>query len=301
MKAFGWHVVKVVVISFILLQSASFILLFSFRSSSFYKTSLPFIKRGEHYDFAIIGSSRGLTSFDTKKLSHTLQQRGFNFSVDDTHIGSHLLMVKHLLHYKMSFDTLFLVYENSLDSINQISTNDYRFLPFIHKDYVKEYFQRKQATTPLTASAYFPFLALSYYNVEMLFPSVFAIFKPEFRYKYDSNGDYDYPNDKTVEVEGVGRQLSLNFDNGELCELRELCEDHGIELILLLTPNYNSTYKFSGDAFAYDFLDLSKSISQPHFFYDEIHLNKTGKDLLTDVVLSELKYRREDRLTLLYK
>lgn len=63
------------------------------------------------------------------------------------------------------------------------------------------------------------------------------------------------------------------------------CKKNDITLIVLVTPNYQTTYTYSD---AYTILDLSKEAITDAGFYDRIHLNKVGKDSLTSALIRQL-------------
>lgn len=75
-------------------------------------------------------------------------------------------------------------------------------------------------------------------------------------------------------------------------KIRELCEEKEITLILLLTPNYNSVYHIKGAASEFNVLDLSQQVADERFFYDDIHLNKDGKEILSTAVLESISVKQ---------
>lgn len=291
MKEFS-RVFKIAALSLIALQGISFILLFTFRDSSFYKTSQAFRNSNTHYDFAILGSSRGLTSIDTKYLGQQTSQNGFNFSLDDSHIGTHELMLQHLLWNKIDLDTLFLVYENASGTVRKMSSNDYRFLPFIHTSHVSLYMDAMNDTELLKASKYFPFVGLGYYNIELLFPALVSILKPNYSYHYNDFGDYSYPNSRGKLGDIKDKTATLNFNNVQLRRIAKRCKQEGIELVILISPSYKTKFKYEGDFKKYNIIDLSKSVTGAKYFYDQLHLNSRGKEKFTQILSAHLSSNR---------
>jgi hypothetical protein len=293
MKHF-FRVFKIVALSLIALQVISFMLLFSFRNSNFYKPGYAFRNSTNQYDFVILGSSRGLTSIDTKYLSQRIGQKGFNFSLDDSHIGTHELMLEHLIWNKIKLDTLFLVYENSSEVVKKISSNDYRFLPFVHTAHTYGYLRVMKETELLRASQYFPFAGLGYYNIELLFPSLLSFLKPNYRYHYDEYGDYSYPNRGSRLGEAGDKTAELNFNNVQLNRMYDRCSQEGIQLIILISPSFKTTFTYVGDYKKFNVIDLSQSVTDSTYFYDQLHLNSRGKGKFTEIVSTHLLMNKEN-------
>ena len=288
MNPFIKRIFMILLTAFVVLMAVSFCLLLSFRNSNFYKSTYAFRNQHSTYDFIILGSSRGLTSINTRLLGQGLRQKGFNFSMDDSHIGTHELMLRHLLKNEIRFDTLFLVFENSLESVSSLSSNDYRFLPFIHTQYVRSYFRSLSSEEVYTAGDLFPFLPLAYYNIELTAPSVLALARPDFKYRFDEWGDYSYPvHGKSVLEESV-TDVHLNLNNRQLKNIRAICDLKNIVLIILITPSYHTYFKLSGDLEDYNVLDISGTLGGSMYFYDRLHLNQIGKEKLTNILIEQL-------------
>lgn len=286
MKSFLFYLFKILVIAFLIVELSGFLLLRSFRETMFYKTNHAHANSDAHYRYIILGSSRGLTSINTRKLG--VGDTGFNYSMDDTGLSSHRLMLQHLVYHNISADTLFLVYENELERIDKIASSDYRFLPFVSLPYVKNYIKQKNAPGQFMLANLFPFIPLGYYNVELFFPSLYTITDRQFKYRYNDVGDYDYPvsDFRFDDLEYV--EVELNFNNDELREISRICRERDVKLILLIVPAFRVNYKISGGE-RYEIIDLSKESLLPINFYDRIHLNKTGKDSMTRNLMKRLQ------------
>jgi len=283
------RICKIIIYSFVLLEVASILLLYSFQNTNFYKTTYAYRNQGSKFDFAILGSSRPLTSINTLVLGDSLEKRGFNFSLDDSHIGTHELMLKHLLANKISFDTLFLVYETENLTVAKMSSNDYRFLPFINADYVKNYFSDKPEASLLQNSYYFPFLGLGYYNTELLFPCFFGTVRRSFSYNFDHVGDFSYPT-KNKQIEGISEKtMDLNFDNQQLNNIYEICRNESIKLIVVITPSYKTKYLLKGQYTKFNVINLSGSLPESNYYFDQLHLNGRGKEKLTNYLVNHLR------------
>lgn len=283
LKYFG----SVVLVVFLIAECSSFLLLWGLRKSDFFKQNVATHYKGEKFDFIILGSSRGLTSIDTKLLGQGLKQHGFNFSVDDTHLGSQVVMLKHLLANDIKIDTLFLVHD-APTSYKRISTNDYRFFSYISQPYVQDYFKTHESPFDFIAANYFPFLALGYYNVELLIPSIYSLVNPKHRHNFDSVGDFSYPAhsfDAAKIKNRVVRKIDLGSD--ELNEIIKLCSLNSIQLIIVVMPAYQTDFNITNPKNLVVH-KIGGGDWDSSYFYDQQHLNGQGKKRCTEQLIEQL-------------
>src|SRR5690606_22404653 len=127
-----------------------------------------------NFDYIILGSSTGLTTLNTSTIDSALHTKGLNLSMDDTALSSQYLMLQHFLaEGKTTKFCVLAPSAASFDAINHdISDNDYRFLPYIHRDYVTAYFKQytSKSARLISHSKWFPLLGVSYFNTELFYP-----------------------------------------------------------------------------------------------------------------------------------
>ena len=97
MKLFILKIVKYVTVIILMANILGWTGDLILRKSSFFKPSflLNNYKQGEQFDYFILGSSRGLTTLDSKQIDSSLSTKGINLSMDDTDLKTHLLMLNH--------------------------------------------------------------------------------------------------------------------------------------------------------------------------------------------------------------
>ena len=75
------------------------------RNSAFFKPNYVTHLNEKNIDYVILGSSRGLTTLDTKVLDSVWGTKGFNASLDGQNILGSVMMLEHLLanNYKLKY------------------------------------------------------------------------------------------------------------------------------------------------------------------------------------------------------
>ena len=118
--------------------------LYCLKNSSFYKPQFLYHEVNEpKFDYIIIGSSIGLTGLDTQLIDSICNKKGLNLCIDDTSLSSNYLMLQHYYAQNKKVDYC-IVAVSSWDLANKnpaISNNDYRFLPFVNRNYVYQYYK----------------------------------------------------------------------------------------------------------------------------------------------------------------
>lgn len=252
------------------------------KASKFYKPSfIANTIQDQNYDYIILGSSMGLTSINTILVDEFTGLKGLNASMDDTSFASHYLMLRHFVENLGNTKKCFVAI-NPSDISNpspSYSTNDYRFIPFIHKPHVfEELNKREEGINPLKISYYQPFVATSYYNVELTATALQALIFPEKRNRFDEKGNFSYPVAGTP-PNNKFNQETLLWKNPYIDLMERLAKENGIELIYYQPPIYNT--KVINNDSSKSFLNHSDALGKASFFYDKIHVNKFGREQIS--------------------
>lgn len=291
MSKFLKHILLYGSLLFVLLNLLAFGSFWSLKHSQFYKPSFVSNQDNLDLDYIILGSSTGLTTLDSKQIDSLTSWEGLNLSMDDTALPTHYLMLKHFLENGGQTKTC-VVAITPWDVANaspSIGNNDHRFLPFIGEDYVQTHFQNLEEDifAPTTNSSWMPLYGLGYYNVELFYPSLIALAKPNYRNRYDDKGNYVYP-DLGKSLKGDTQKLTeYEFKNPYLEKIQLLCRENSIELILYQSPMLNQHQATSDD---FNLINHSALFSNnPEYFYDNIHVNKNGRKIATDEFVKQLE------------
>ena len=162
MKLFILKIVKYVTVIILMANILGWTGDLILRKSSFFKPSflLNNYKQGEQFDYFILGSSRGLTTLDSKQIDSSLSTKGINLSMDDTDLKTHLLMLNHFFKNGYNSKYCILVLDNLTSSGVKLGDNDYKFASFINEEYLKNHFKTYESNRlkPLFNSLHWPFL-----------------------------------------------------------------------------------------------------------------------------------------------
>ena len=267
--------------------------LWCLRQGEFYKPSFLDSKtRADNYDYIILGASTGLTTLNTKSIDSILNLDGMNLSMDDTDLSSQYLMLQHFL--ALGKTTSYCVLAPGVINFNTknvaFSDNDYRFLPYIDKDYVSAYYNSFQNSESrlLYLSKWFPVLGVGYYNLELFYPAILSVLKPYKHNRFDDKGNYQYPTINEVENDIVHRDsLGIEFTNPYVSKIKELCDLNGITLICYLSPIKNFEAKTTSKSL--NIINHSSYLNSSKYFYDAIHVNSLGRVLISRQFAKDFK------------
>lgn len=280
-----------IIISSNLLSYAS---LWSLKQSNFYKPSFLVNSVAEtNFDYIIIGASTGLTTLNTQLIDSLKRTKGINLSIDDTSITSQYLMLQHFLAEGKT--TNICVIAPSITSYNEqienISANDYRFLPYVDRSYVSDYFNSFSGTDAklLYNSKYLPMLGVSYYNAEVFYPSLLSLLQPDRRNRFDNLGNYTYPIQSiTSEIITNRKIINLKFENLALKKIKSLCDKEGIKLICYISPIEKDVVLVMDDD--YEIINHSDKLNNTKYFFDDVHVNSRGRKLISEYFANELSH-----------
>ncbi|WP_111672162.1 hypothetical protein [Algoriphagus litoralis] len=264
--------------------------------SQFYKPNFIVNNLGKnsHYTYILAGSSRGLTTVNTEEVDRNLNVKGLNISMDDTGLPSQFLMIKHYFEsgYTADYCVLTLDLSHMEGSKNGLGDNDYRFVSYSDRDYVWEYFRSKEEgiVRPLTLSRYFPLFAFSYYNMELFWPALYSTVNPQFKNRFDSNGNYFYPDQVLPEDQEKEpwKTVPKTLGNPILTELEEYLKSKNCKLIVYVAPYYGTTLSIT-ETGTYPVINHSGALKEAKYFFDINHVNNLGRNEATALFTQSLE------------
>jgi hypothetical protein len=267
-------------VSLIIINGIAFFLDNQIRNSNIFKVNI--LMNSSHLPPNIVlGSSRALTSIDTKLLSELTGMKWYNMSVDDTPIETHLLIYQLLVESGNTPEIVLLQYdrERSKD-VKLIHEKDYQFMPFaLHgSEAIKKYLAEKENGLAYT---YLPVLKYTTFNTELVFSFLKLLLNNDYMHRFDKYGDYSYPQNFSYHSDCDGKKtFSPDFSDLTLKTLTSFCEKNGTKLIVFTAPYRcrNLSPNFSTPV---NYLDYTSLFESDSCFYDEQHLNMYGKEALT--------------------
>lgn len=267
----------------------SFSSLYFLRKSNFYKPLFVNNYTQKHFDYVVLGSSTGLTTLNAFVIDSMTGMSGLNASMDDTSMGSQYVMLQQILKSGKKIDNCVLTisYVDAGNTTPTLSGNDYRFLPLVKENHIQEYyrgFDTIQARI-LSLSEWLPVIGVAYYNTEIFYPSLVTLINPKRRNRFDTKGNYVYPDQKKVKQRAAEGE-KITFRNPFFYKIEELCRKNNIELIVYHPPVYK--IKVIGEVSGHQFINHSNLFSDSIYFYDNIHVNRRGRNLATQAFANEL-------------
>ena len=196
MKRFLRTVFTHLLLIYIAASLVSFVLDYSLTHSRFYKLYLDGKEENlRKAELLVFGGSRAMVGVDGQALAKETGLRTYNVGMDDTGIGSHLLLLKLLWKRGVRPRYIVLEYMNSMPAKHSgWSTNDLRLMPMILTDSdARNYVQQNRGASFAYAHLALPFFKYSYYNEELFFPALYTLAFKNIAYRSDEYGDYSYP------------------------------------------------------------------------------------------------------------
>ncbi|WP_417200728.1 hypothetical protein [Bizionia sp.] len=255
------------------------------RQGSFYKPS--FLERHiqtSAFDYIILGSSTGLTTLNTQVIDSVSGRHGLNLSMDDTSLSSQYLMLQHFIASGKQTPVCILAASIlDYDVIDHVlSGNDYRFLPYVSRPYVYDYYNSFSGRPAGLAanSLWFPMLGVGYYNAELFYPSLVSLVQPQKRNRFDAYGNYSYPITTQVSELIVSRRpKTLQFKNPYFKKIQDLCAKYDMTLMVYIPPH--KTLAVMTGTTLFPVINHSDILKDTRYFYDDFHVNRLGRQAVS--------------------
>lgn len=292
MKRFFKYIAFLFTAFFVIANLISFWSLYAHKKSSFYKPAfLVNSVDKDTFDYIILGSSVGLTTLDTKQIDSISNTKGVNLSMDDTGMSSQYLMLQHFL--AEGKKTKYCILAPGIAALENknvnIGDNDYRFLMYGDRDYISDYYKNADtfASSVLYISKWLPLVGISYYNIELFYPSLQAALKPKSRNRFDDRGNYTYPKTNKKLKKREVKEQTLTFNHSYLDKIKALCQENNIELIYYFAPIRGKSILYDQQEFTIiNHTQLLKG--EDIYFYDDIHVNNEGRKVVSAMFADEL-------------
>lgn len=263
------------------------------KASCFYKPS--FLSNGvpdDHFDYVIFGASTGLTTLNTATIDSIAHTNGLNLCIDNTDLPTQYLMMQHFLAEGKTADYFVMAPANTSYDLKrlQLSDNDYRFLPYVTRDYVYGHYNRFKGSesTILKLSKWAPTLGVSYYNAELFYPSIVGLVSPKKHNRFDFRGNYSYPPKKSEDRDIDQRKpFEVQFTNAYVDSIQKLCDKHDMKLIFYFSP----MVKLKANSAVHDKVVINHSalLDNERYFYDDIHVNSIGRRLCSETFANQFQ------------
>jgi hypothetical protein len=253
-------------------------------------------KSNNHYDVAIIGSSRAWWNIDMGEINTKLDLNGINIANNHFSYSEMHLRLKRMYENGNSIKKLFVQteYWESFSDSAELSTTSYNYLPYL--DDSTTYNHLKNKSSEWILYKHFPFWRYAEYNFQWG-PEEFLITKMNMRNSiFDSTGtfftnDEFYGSDSWNPTEPDTNAINKDFD-----DFLSFCQEKSIEVHVFTAPIYHATINLKLQK---DFEQILKSrnyyydnyinlYSDSSYFNDNTHLSRKGGKFFTKTLMEKV-------------
>lgn len=212
--------------------------------------------------------------------------------MDDTGMSSQYLMLEHFL--AEGKRTNYCILAPGIAALQNkkaiFGDNDYRFLMYVNRDYVSNYYREAASASSAAAvssvTGWLPFVGVSYYSTEIFFPSLYALIYPKKHNRFDEEGNYTYPKRNTEFSMKSVKMEKLTFYHPYLKKIETLCKTNNIQLIYYFSPSRTERIEYENPDFPV--IDHTDILTDDTLFYDDIHVNYMGREKVSGMFAQSL-------------
>ena len=250
----------------------------------------------EHFDVAIIGSSRALWNVNTITIDTSCGVRAINLANNHLTPSEILLTLEVFLRNGNTADRLLLQVDHATLSTDakHFSTKAYEYVPFLDDTLVYDHL-RAQSTEWIWLR-HIPLWRYVKYNFKWGLEQALYTALDRSPEPFDSTGSYFSPNEQFYEKGNVPYRPAPSTLNAALTRVIDLCRESGSELIPFTAPYHGWTIPDSAKQVparllaqhGLRLLDFSDSLAEQRFFNDHQHINRAGGVAFTRMLMDQV-------------
>jgi len=250
---------------------------------------------GEHFDIAIIGSSRGWWYIDMNAIREKCGLRAGSLANNHFRDPEVLLSLKVFLANGNRADHILMLVDHDNLSLeaDHFSSTVYDFLPYLEDSLVSAHLQPR--SSEWTAMRYVPFWRYVVCNFKWGVEEALVTATDRCRPLFDSTGTY-FSDPRFYGLDSISIRPSTYTVSSDLKEITALCKAQGIRLSFFTTPYYRLmvTPEVAAApaavirAVGYELHDYSMLFTWKDWFNDTKHINIEGGKVFTAVLAQEV-------------
>ena len=225
------------------------------QSSNRGKIEKVFNSKGEKYDVVILGSSRANNHF----VAPMFEERGlktFNYGMSGGHLFEASLLLQLMIERNYQIKNVILEADLNLSNDHQAEGISAKFLPFLHEsETIRRHFEKEADFMELY---YIPFYRYVKYDAKIGVREVWDTSRNKPTSLLDNKGYYPLGKKPNANMKNNIANLNPLKKNQYYYEIKQLCEQKGINFIAIMTPMCENTKGM-------DYFDKVKEL------YPEIH------------------------------
>lgn len=242
------------------------------------------------YDVIIMGTSRANNHF----VPSLFKKRGyktFNFGMSGSHLFETNLMLKIMLQQNFKIKNLLLEADLSVCNEKRDEGTTARFMPYLHTNsIIKDHFKFENDFLELY---YIPFYRYIKFDAKIGFREVNKSFLKKKTNLLDHNGYYPLNGTNWKRMKNNISGLKP-IRNSYLDDIKKICKENNIRLILVMTPMCKSTegmdYFDKINKIYPEIYNFENAVTDDHYFSSCGHLNNQGAIKFTKYVLDHISF-----------
>lgn len=252
------------------------------------KIEKVFNSNGEKYDVVILGSSRANNHF----VSQMFEDKGlrtFNYGMSGGHLFEASLLLKLMIERNYQIKNVILEADLNLSNDHQAVGISAKFLPFLHEsETIRSHFENESDFMELY---YIPFYRYVKYDAKIGVREVWDTSRNIPTSLLDNKGYYPLGKKPNANMKNNIANLNPLKKNQYYYEIKQLCEQKGINFIAVMTPmceNTNGLDYFDKVKQLYpEIHNYEDTVLEDKYFSSCGHLNDAGARLFTARILKD--------------
>ena len=266
------------------------------QSSNRGKIEKVFNSKGEKYDVVILGSSRANNHF----VAPMFEERGlktFNYGMSGGHLFEASLLLQLMIERNYQIKNVILEADLNLSNDHQAEGISAKFLPFLHEsETIRSHFENESDFMELY---YIPFYRYVKYDAKIGVREVWDTSRNKPTSLLDNKGYYPLGKKPNANMKNNIANLNPLKKNQYYYEIKQLCEQKGINFIAVMTPMCENTkgmdYFDKVKKLYPEIHNYEKVVSEDRYFSSCGHLNDKGARLFTSKIIEDLGLDKNEK------
>ena len=258
------------------------------QSSNRGKIEKVFNSKGEKYDVVILGSSRANNHF----VAPMFEERGlktFNYGMSGGHLFEASLLLQLMIERNYQIKNIILEADLNLSNDHQAEGISAKFLPFLHEsETIRRHFENESDFMELY---YIPFYRYVKYDAKIGVREVWDTSRNKPTSLLDNKGYYPLGKKPNANMKNNIANLNPLKKNQYYYEIKQLCEQKGINFIAIMTPMCENTkgmdYFDKVKELYPEIHNYENAVLEDKYFSSCGHLNDAGARLFTARILKD--------------
>ena len=258
------------------------------QSSNRGKIEKVFNSKGEKYDVVILGSSRANNHF----VAPMFEERGlktFNYGMSGGHLFEASLLLQLMIERNYQIKNVILEADLNLSNDHQAEGISAKFLPFLHEsETIRRHFENESDFMELY---YIPFYRYVKYDAKIGVREVWDTSRNKPTSLLDNKGYYPLGKKPNANMKNNIANLNPLPKNQYYYEIKQLCEQKGINFIPIMTPMCENTkgmdYFDKVKELYPEIHNYENAVLEDKYFSSCGHLNDAGARLFTARILKD--------------